>query len=709
MASSRSSAPSRRPIRQGRTPVLSYHEDTTSDEGLEESNGRAGSSSLRSRSTVKRRSYREPSTDESMDEFSDDLDVRAESVSGGMPKTSETATARRESQNFPATTTATASVELKRSRNEAPKRPTKRRTPKTKPPRTKSKKLGQPLKKKIKVTPQEELFIQSGVIPDWQKKMPYHILVEIFLHAFYPLDDPKIQSTKTSGKAQEAKSVKTLLEIALMCRGFCEPALAALYYSPPVFSAYSGHGLLRLLSMPPDSLSINYAAKVKELCIDAETVLTLKSGPTLGYFDIHQLLQKTPQLRTLRLYHREDVIFGHPPIALSPGKWNYSERLFNCISNSRIRLRDWEWNGRFMDPTALLTLISKTHSSLSFQSIKNLRLVHVFNDQDDSSNEDSLEVAIKALPELECLEFHECPIMSGGILEHLPPTLRSLKISNCDRLLSSHITMLFKSHGNQLRELTLNHNRHMSMEFMPDLGIACPQLEVFRVDVSMFDTSSYHDLEPHFPELISLNQRPTWPDSIREIELYQLRHWDTEVGEMFFNSLIEAAPDMKDLRRLDISAIISVDWRDRARFRERWFHRFEKVFLRRSPPPDPNGRSLSKRPLTLSFPSFDRGDVSCPVAVNQCPPTRSKRHSSRISQRKIPENIVLEDTSMLDSDAEFDLANYHQGMCEHISIRIDNQRPKDHQFQENDFLDDEPSDDEDWNGEDFDPEHAHAY
>ncbi|KAJ5727605.1 hypothetical protein N7493_005425 [Penicillium malachiteum] len=705
MASSRSSARSlpSRPIRQSRTPVLSYQEDTTSDEELEESNERAGSSSLRSRNTAKRRSYREPSTDESMGEFSDDLGVRAESVSGGMPKTSETATARRESRNFLATTTMTASAELKRPRNEAPKRPTKRR-----PPRTKLKKLGQPLKKKIKVTPQEELFIRSDVIPRWQD-LPYHILVEIFLHAFYPLDDPKIQSTKNSGKAQEAKSVKTLLEIALMCRRFSEPALAALYYSPPVFSAYSGHGLLKLLSMPPSSLSINYAAKVKELCIDAETVLTLKSGPALGYFDIHQLLQKTPRLRTLRLYHREDVIFGHPPIALSPAKWNYSERLFNCINDSRIMLRDWEWNGRFMDPTALLTLIFKTHYSPSFQTIKNLRLVHLFNDQDDSSNEDVLAVAIKALPELECLEFHECPIMSGAILEHLPPTLRSLTISNCDRLLSSHITKLFKSHGNQLRELTLNHNRHMSMEFMPDLGIACPQLEVFRVDVSMFDTSSYHDLEPHFPELISLNQRPTWPDGIREIELYQLRHWDTEAGEMFFNSLIEAAPDMKDLRRLDINAIISVDWRDRARFRERWFHRFEKVFLRRSPPPDPNLRSLSKRPLASSFPSFGKEDVSCRVAVNQSPPTRSKRHSSRISQRKIPESIVSEDSSMLDSDAEFDIANYHQGMCEHISIRIDNQRPKDHQFQENDFLDDEPSDDEDWNGEDFDPEHVHAY
>ncbi|KAJ6028220.1 hypothetical protein N7540_003796 [Penicillium herquei] len=711
MASSRSSARSQpsRPIRQSRTKVTSYHEDTTSDElsypheELEESNGRGGSTSLRPRNTAKGGSYREPSTDGSLGESSDNPGVKAESVSRSAPKTSETRTSGRESRNLPATATAATSLELKRPRNEAPNRPTKRKRP-----RPKSKKLGQPLKKRTKVTPQEELFIRSGVIPPWQT-LPYHVLVEIFLHAFYPLDDPKIQSTKSSGKAQEAKSVKSLLGIALMCRGFSEAALAALYYSPPVFSAYSGHLLLKLLSMPPESLSINYSAKIKELCIDPETVLLLKGGPALGYFDIHQLLQKTPRLRTLRLYHREDVIFGHPPVALSPAKWNYSGKLFSCINDNRIMLRTWEWNGRFLDPTALLTLIWETHSSPSFQSIKNLRLVHIFNDQDDSEKEDALAVAIKALPELECLEFHECPIMSGGILEHLPLTLRSLTISNCDRLLSSHITKLFKSHGNQLRELTLNHNRHMSMEFMPDLGIACPQLEVFRVDVSMFDTSSYHDLEPHFPELITLNQRPTWPDGIREIELYQLRHWDTEVGEMFFNSLIEAAPDMKNLRRLDISAILSVDWRDRARFRERWFHRFEKVFLRHSPPPDPNLRSLRKRPLASSFPSSSKGDVSYPDAVNQTPSTRSQRHSSRISQRKNPESIVSEEASMLDSDAEFDIANYHQGMCEHVSIRIDNQRPKDHQFQENDFLDDEPSDDEDWNGEDFDPEHVHAY
>ncbi|KAJ5267638.1 hypothetical protein N7478_010446 [Penicillium angulare] len=695
-----SSRQSARPMRQSRTRIPSYHEETTPDESetqeeLEDSVTRCGSLSLRSRNTIKRRqSYREKSTDESLDELSDNEGLDDQHSHNNLPASS-----------LPPNPSSTSSSAPRRSQRAAPSRP---RQPKRPRPTQKPRSLGQPLKKRSRVNSEEAIFVGSGTFPEWHT-LPYQVLFDIFVQAFYPLDDPKTHATKTPGKTPETKSATTLLGIALLCRGFSEAALAALYYRPPVFSAFDGHGLLNLLSLPKESLFINYAGKIKELYIDTETVLSLKSGPTLGYLDLNSLIKKTPQLHTLRLYHPEDAVFGHHPVTLNLAKWNYSPAFFSSIDESEIKLRAWEWNGRFLDTQSLIPLISERQLSTSFQGIKDIRFVHILNDPEDHEKEVALATSLKGLPELERLEFHECPIVADNMLEQLPPTLRSLTISNCDRINFKHIVRLFKLHGEQLRELNLNHNRHVSLEFMPQLGISCPRLEKFSVDVSMYDTSSYHDLEPHFDQLIYPGQRPTWPESLREIELYQLRHWGTDVGEMFFDSLVQAAPKMKDLRRIDVSAMFSGGWRDRARFRERWLRRLEHVFLRRAPPPNPDGRSLRKRPLIPALPTLG-DDMSAQSHSMHSPPlTPSKRQSSRIALQRLHEDTESEEASS--SDAEADLTNLPDchGMCEHVGLRIDNQRPNDHQFNENDFLDDELSGDEDWDGDDFEAESGHAW
>jgi hypothetical protein len=48
-------------------------------------------------------------------------------------------------------------------------------------------------------------------------------------------------------------------------------------------------------------------------------------------------------------------------------------------------------------------------------------------------------------------------------------------------------------------------------------------------------------------------------------------------------------------------------------------------------------------------------------------------------------------------------------MCDIVNVRIDNQRPTEMQYNENDFLDDELSGDEDWDGDDFEPAAGHAW
>lgn len=690
-------AHSSRPVRQNRTQVSSYHEETSSDEWDQDVSQR-GSLSLRPRSSPKTRAtYREKSTDESLVALSDDDELEDIATVTGLPPAEQVP---RVPQNIPHAP--------KRARRAA----TSRSTP-NKRPRPRPRALGQPLKKRSKAQPEEPSLLGSGVIPPWQT-LPYHILIEIFLLAFYPLDDPKDQAAKkTPGKSPETKSAHNLLGIAALCRGFSEAALAALYFRPPLFSAYDGHGLLNLLSMPPESQFINYAGKIRELYIDAETVLTLKSGPTLGYFDLLQLLQKTPRLQTLRLYHPEDVVLGLPRVALTLAKWSYSQPLFSTLDQSGIKLRSWEWNGRFLDTASLLPLMLEKHTSASFQGVKDIRLVHLldYDREGTAAKETALATTLKALPEIERLEFYECSILAGSILEQLPPTLHSLTISNCDRLLASNVTELLKVHGGQLLDLTLLHNRHMNLEFMPHLGICCPRLERFKVDISMYDVSSYHDLDPHFQQLIFRNQYPTWPETIQEIELYQLRHWKLDLAEMFFMSLVEAAPKLKDLRRVDISAILPIEWRDRAQFRKKWEDRFKRVFLRRSPPPNPNYRSLRKRAL----PSVQRAptpEASARPGTADSDSLTPKRHSSRIAQQKIPEDTDLDEmkSSHSDTDTPFADQDIIQGMCEHFTIRIDNQRPNENQYNEKDFLDPEISGDEDWDsGADFESEDGHAW
>ncbi|KAJ5644627.1 hypothetical protein N7507_010638 [Penicillium longicatenatum] len=690
MAPARSS----RPVRQNRTQVSSYHEETTSDEWDQEGNApRRDPLSLRPRSTPKtRRSYREKSTDESLEALSDDDVLNDTATVTGLPAAEQFAGISPIISHTSKPTRRAGS-----SRSTANKRPRSRAA---------TEKANQSPTRRI-------VLLWLWRYTPWQT-LPYHILIEIFLLAFYPLDDPKNQAAKkTPGKTPETKSANNLLGIAALCRGFSEAALAALYYRPPVFSAYDGHGLLNLLSMPPDSQYINYAGKIRELYIDAETVLTLKSGPTLGYFNLLQLLRKTPRLHTLRIYHPDDVVLGLPRVALTQAKWSYSQSLFSTLEQSGVKLRSWEWNGRFLDTASLLPLMLEKHTGASFQGVKDIRLVHLldYDREDTAGKEIAVATTLKALPDIERLEFHECSILTGSILEQMPPTLRSLTISNCDRLLASNVTELLKVHGGQLLDLTLMHNRHMNLEFMPHLGICCSRLERFKVDISMYDASSYHDLDPHFKQLIFRNQHPTWPETIQEIELYQLRHWKLDVAEMFFMSLVETAPKLKDLRRVDISAILAIEWRDRAQFRKKWEDRFKKVFLRRSPPPDPSFRSLRKRPLAPVQCAPTSEALARPSTVDSESRT-PKRHSSRIAHQKVPEDTDLDELTSSNSHTDNQLVDRDniQGMCDHFTIRIDNQRPNENQFNEKDFLDPEISGDEDWDsGADFESEDGHAW
>lgn len=570
----------------------------------------------------------------------------------------------------------------------------------------KRKRLGEPLKKRKKTEIEEFTFVGSGVIPPWQT-LPYHVLFDIFYYASYPLVDKQTASRNSS--------VSWLAAISRLCRAFHEPALAALYFSPALLPSAKSHALLSLLWEPQESLSTNYVSKIKELHVDAESLLVYKSGPALGYFDLTSLIQRTPQLRKLQLYHKDDCLVGLPPWQITPSKWTYPGELFVTLNQSGIRLRSWDWNARFMDTERLVPLILGNHREPAFSGLREVRMLHLnYSEDEDTSNsrETVLATALKELPELRRLEFVECSIVNEILLSNLPSTLTSLTIDNCDDVATSNFIPFLATHGHNLRELTLSHNRHLNMSFAVNLAQYCKQLVRFKMDLSIHDWSSYHDNEPHFKQLLGPSEIPTWPPTLQEIELIHLRKWDDVTAEAFFTSLIESAPDLKDLRKLIVSAILKIGWRDRANFRERWIGKLESVFLRKSPPPDPALRTLTRSSTTTETQQSGVHNGN-EASIQELPLTPSKRKSARIAQQHITEMEHDTDGSQVSTSASIAARNsrerdppikYVQGMCDVVMIRIDNSRPAETQFNEDDFLDDELSGDEDWDGNDPDPD-----
>jgi hypothetical protein len=259
---------------------------------------------------------------------------------------------------------------------------------------------------------------------------------------------------------------------------------------------------------------------------------------------------------------------------------------------------------------------------------------------------------------------------------------------------------------------------------LPSLGPSCPNLQIIEVDLTYTDPSSYHDIEPHYDELLP-NGQPTWPTSLRVIEFANLRNLDAAEADGFFQSLVDSAHELKDLRRLSLKAILKVGWRDRARLREKWKMKLENVFLRKSPPPrlflSASSKSLPKASSsdTVAGPLVDRHAASnhaASIDEDSDPvdkPSRTaaaNRKSSRIAQKEL-ESLkapTIEMQLVTSSSEHRSVSNgppqpdqedgeYIHGMVDEVVLRLDDQRPAEAQFNEGDFLDSEQSD-EDWDG-----------
>ncbi|KAH7370861.1 hypothetical protein BKA65DRAFT_489358 [Rhexocercosporidium sp. MPI-PUGE-AT-0058] len=463
-----------------------------------------------------------------------------------------------------------------------------------------------------KIASQEVQEIQgSGVIPPWQS-LPYHVLVQTFQYATYPLYEEHTFQPLPSGR--------WLLSIARLCRSFAEPAFTVLYSSPPLVPMVQAHRLVDLLMADPRPMAFKYRQKVESLRIDVGQVVAY-TLPGSGLLDLHGLIKELPRLTDLEFYHQKDM---SPYRNLDENvKWTYPESIFEALEyvnpaadpirgdkTSICRLRSWRWSSRLGGKKYSIENIPAMHLRPSFASLQkvafvNYQLPYLKKDEEDPEHEKVLAKAINALPNLKHLILESSTLVNAKLLPMLPTGLRNLELINCWEVIASDFGPFLLTHGRQLRCLTLNHNQSLSLEFLPLLASGCPNLQVLRMNLVYFNVHvTYRDSEPLYDHLLKPNQIPEWPSTMQTIELIQLRKWENEAAEVFFQSLLDSAGNLPDLRRLTVQAILNIGWRDRASFRDKWVGSLNRVFKRSSKPP----KAVFSLPTGLEALTLPHGD-----------------------------------------------------------------------------------------------------
>lgn len=608
---------------------------------------------------------------------------------------------------------------------------------------------------KEKPAPPENL-----IIPPWAT-LPYHVLTQVFRYA--------------AADTEEAERAKWLNSASHVCRSFAEPALKVLYESPPLLSRPMAHGLVSLLSKDPSTTLFNYRTKIEDLCIGVEEIASKTyKGQSL---DLEGLVRNLPRLRFIQFYHwKDEAPFRSLDDSL---RWHYPTGLFDVLNRAQqesertsgaepTKLTGWQWNRRLMGPDLNLAGIKTLHHTPAFS---NLQKVSFLNfqvpslhargnaDDDELAAQDGAFVqnmaeAITALPKLEHLSIESSTAANDQMLQSLPKCLKVLELVNCWEVNGDDFASYLLSNGRNLEHLILRHNQSLSLSFLTVLGTACPHLQTLRMDFKTFNHHEfYHDSDPNYDNLLLANQIPDWPQSLRSLELKNMRRWTAEAAETLFQSLVDSAPKLLNLRSLDLKAMLDIPYRQRSQIRDKWEARLKQVFLREQTDPKPfftlrpqqqeeetsgkvaASKKSSKRP-PLESSSRRSGRIALFCANSQSSRAssvgRDLRHGlGRPSYAEVDTDVddeedddeesqdqeekEEEEGSTADNDgaspSTAEPALFRHGMCGKVDIQLDNQKPAEKTFGMEDFLDDEDDDleDEDWDGDDEDLDVGYAW
>lgn len=586
----------------------------------------------------------------------------------------------------------------------------------------------------------------DGKKPDWSS-LPIRILKDIFIFATLPEGEGIVRS-----------NTSWLFRTARMCRAFAEPALEAYYQSPALYAGQHLHDFLSLLDAPRDQRYVDYKVKVHRMDIDVRGLAYVAPGKPA--FDLSSLMRQLPQMHHMEIHHPEHVAPFRP---VKVGRWTFDPtHLFQTMDDNNIRLKTWRWsrnlisNDSFVD---LYGMMSVAHERKVFAGLQRL-VVCGYNVSDSAEPvvEDEgteaqpmpgLASSIAKLPYLEDLSIITCDVIQS--LQLLPNNLHRLELNNCLEITSDIMTAYFSTSASHLEELVLSHNAALSLGFLQGLKSGCHRLQVLKIDLHYYSEKILtDDSEPLYDELLGADEVPTWPSTLRQLEILHAQKWQSEGAQNLFRSLIDSAPELPDLRRLTIHAHINIPWRDRVGFRDQWIKRLRRVYLRKTTEPSKNMGSLKQMRMladlqgkTIRGPrgtnrdelSLEFSDDDSQVSGRRVSHIRVSPHKSggdtdhysdselskqqqssrgpRRSKRVADTHLSQESTPI--SETEDDAINaepeaFVQGLCGVVDIRIDNQRPREEQYTEAHFLDSERSGDDDWQeGADEDGDEGYAW
>lgn len=526
--------------------------------------------SSRIRSTRNKISYREPSSNSDREDFNQVVSEDDFEPGPSRPRR------LRDSLSAPTTASPQQKTSMKRKASGAQRRHRKRL--KRSQPHVEPKMGG-------------DTAIQlTGKTMPWPT-LPYHILIAIFDYASRPLFSDTFRPTP---------SVNWLCSMALCCKAFAEPALSALYYSPPLYPPSRAHRLLSHLEHHKDTSAFNYGAKIKHLEIEASSTMLHKF---VGWdpLDLGALVSHTPQLRGIALHLFSDELAWRKSgrsRRLTGSRAVYHRSIIMALQENKIMLQDWTWNHSLAKQTHSafpLAQMQEVHMVPPFQTLRSLTLVNYPTGPIEKGRlcEDILAEAINQLPKLTDLHFHMSSV-NDRLLSNLPFNLQVLEIVESPVLKSSSLDGFLAAKGKNLRQLILDHNQSLNLSFLTHLAQHCPKLELIKADLRYFGNLNVtRDTDPRFDALLD-GESPTWPATLRSVELFHLRKWNLQTAELFFSSLTDSAKMLPDLRQLRIKASLDESgWRERIAFRDNWTEKLLRVFLRRSPPPNPHLKSIA--------------------------------------------------------------------------------------------------------------------
>lgn len=526
----------------------------------------------------------------------------------------------------------------------------------------------------------------SSRIPPWQT-LPYQILLQIMQYAAYPF---------YHGASRDTGTMRWLLNVSELCSTFHEACISALTATPPLFPAGRAHWLVGLLKASArrdephhqpakPQTSLDYRRKVKRLDVEVKQLLVGKHG-----IDLAELLQHTPLLEDLRLYHNHDrigtsVIWSLPNF--SKLRWQYND-LFEILDKHNIKLKVFEWNGRFLRDDVTLALLVSAHQRPCLRDVEKLNFLNLNVEHADEETDTIISArhhllhALSSMRNLLSVTFRSCNIVNSSFVAALPLSLASLTIVRCPYLTGDGVQSYFLESGVTLKRIRLLSNQTMDLGFLHDLEMSCPNLADLEIDLNFHDPTSFRDTEPLFDDLLPQGP-PTWPSTLQSISIEPLRTLDYKDAEEFYTSLISAAPTLPYLRVLKLKTLLNdISWRDRAQMRTKWQNLFDQVF-------------------NINFNSTMAGSrrVESPILPED--QFSNKRKSARISTKGPSVPVRQEIPHLREAGTEDNTGRVErQGRCHTVTFELSDQRPAQDQFREQDFLDDEPDDDMEWTGKD---------